>query len=534
MTCSGGTAARHLCENDRMAQTKWEVATTEEAPRRSTGQMWLILIATGGVGVLFAAAAGTHIAVMLALVPMLLTVAMLSPKSLLILLTVWMAELGLIRRVVPGGSSSSFSGDPLLIVGPAVLFFLIVVAANGGAFRERGALAKTVMAFNVVCVLEALNPKQGGFTVGLGGLLFVLVPMMAFWIGRSFLEDFEAKTIVKIVAWLGLFSALYGLFQEFRHFPSWDARWIQTSGYSALNVGNGVVRAFGSSASAQEYAAFLGVGIVAWLSLLLTSQSRWKLVQLVPIGVIADALYYEAQRTLLFMSVFAAAVVVAARFKVRPTGVLLFGALAIMALPTVASTLGGSSSNCQQGQTACQLSQRSNTIANPTGSNTSFSGHLAETRKGVEAAFTRPLGNGVGSTTLAAARFNTARAGRGTEFDPGNAGTSLGIVGLLLYLVMVYLVFRSCYRAAMLSRDVIGLFAIGIASVDLLQWMNGDLYSVTWLTWLFIGWAEHRARRQDVAEPIDDPVRIHPSTTVANPDLSSLEPAVPVRRSRWS
>ena len=516
-----------------MAQTKWDVATTEEAPRRSNGQMWVMLIATGGVGALFAAAAGTHIAVMLALVPMLLTVAMLSPKSLLILLTVWMAELGLIRRVIPGGSSSSFSGDPLLIVGPAVIFFLIVVAANGGAFCERSALAKTVMAFNVVCVLEALNPKQGGITVGLGGLLFVLVPMMAFWIGRSFLEDFEAKTIVKIVAWLALFSAFYGLYQEFRHFPSWDARWIQTSGYSALNVGNGVVRAFGSSASAQEYAAFLGVGIVAWLSMLLTSASRWKLVQIVPIFVIADALYYEAQRTLLFMSVFAAAVVVAARFRVRPTGVMVFGALAIMALPSVASALGGSSSNCQQGQAACQLSQRSNTIANPTGSNTTFSGHVAETKKGVVAAFTRPLGSGVGSTTLAASRFNTARAGRGTEFDPGNAGTSLGIVGLLLYIVMVYLVFRYCYRSAILSGDAVGLFALGIASVDLLQWLNGDLYSVTWLTWLFIGWAEHRARRPVVDEVVDEPVRVHPATTPALPPAFAA-PTIPVRRSRWS
>jgi hypothetical protein len=332
---------------------------------------------------------------------------------------------------------------------------------------------------------------------------------------------------------LALFSAVYGLYQEFRRFPSWDARWIQTSGYSALNVGNGVVRAFGSSASAQEYAAFLGVGFVAWLSLLLTSSGRWRLVQVVPIGVIADALYYEAQRTLLFMSVFAAAVVIAARFKIRPTGVMLFGALAIMALPTVASALGGSSTICQPGQTACQLSQRSNTIANPTGANTSFSGHLAETRKGVKAAFTRPLGNGVGSTTLAAARFNTARAGRGTEFDPGNAGTSLGLAGLLLYLVMVYLVFRYCYRSAMLSADAVGLFALGIASVDLLQWLNGDLYSVTWLTWLFIGWAEHRVRRPVEPEPVAETVRVHPSTVAPVVHPSSVATTVPVRRSRW-
>ncbi len=519
------------------ARQKWSTnsqvakSSNGEPPQRgSSRQMWMVVLLTGVIGSVFAMAAGTHVALMAALIPILVTVAMLSPKSLLLLLTIWMAELGLIRRLIPGGQSASFSGDPLLIVGPAILFFLIVVAGNRGAFRSRGALAKTVLAFNVLCVLEAVNPAQGGLTVGLGGLLFVLVPMMAFWIGRSFFDDLEAEVLIKVIAWLSLAAAGYGLFQVFNHFPSWDQTWITSSGYTALNVGNGVTRAFGMSASAQEYAAFLALGFIAWLALYFKANRGAKLIPLAAMAVIAYALYYEAQRTILFLTVFAIGVTIAARFRVRPLGVAICGVLAIFGLIFFAGKFtSGGTTVCHEGDQQCTLAQRSNTIANPTGSGSSFSGHLAETRKGMVAGFTHPLGHGVGSTTLAAGKFNTVRSARGTEFDPGNAGTALGIVGVVLYPTMVVLAFRAAYKVATRRRDFIGIFVIGAMAVDLMQWLNGDLYSVTWLIWLFIGWAEAQSRISDVAPPeVVLPLDPHPHPA------SVRDEATPSRRARWA
>lgn len=503
----------------------------------STRQLWLVVVVTGLIGAVFAMAAGTHIALMAVLIPILLTIAMLSPKSLLLLLTIWMAELGLIRRLLPGGQSSSFSGDPLLIIGPAILFFLIVVVGNRGAFRARGSLAKTVLAFNIWSILEALNPAQGGVTVGLGGLLFVLVPMMAFWIGRSLIDDAEALALIKLVAWLGVLAAAYGTYQTFSHFPSWDQTWINSAGYTALNVGGGVVRAFGMSASAQEYAAFLGLSIIAWLAISLRSTGFLRFVAFAAIGLEAYALYYEAQRTILFLSVFAIGVTVAARFKVRPLGVAICGVLAMFGLIFFAGKFtSGGTSVCHEGDQACVLSQRANSVANPNGQGSSLSGHMAETRKGMASAFKRPLGYGVGAATLAAGKFNNQRAARGTEFDPGNAGTSLGIVGLLLYPSMVILAFRAAYRVAMRRRDLISLFCIGAMSVDLMQWMNGDLYSVTWLVWLFIGWAEAQSMKSDTE--LDDlglqTERVHPSVAVLEAEPETEATPRPLRRARWA
>ncbi|MEI6700761.1 MAG: hypothetical protein WCL38_03280 [Actinomycetota bacterium] len=492
--------------------------------------MWLVVVFTGAIGAIFAMAAGTHVALMAALIPILITVAMLSPKSLLLLLTIWMAELGLIRRLIPGGQSASFSGDPLLIVGPAILFFLVVVAGNRGAFHSRGALAKTVLAFNVLCIFEAVNPAQGGFTVGLGGLLFVLVPMMAFWIGRSFFDDLEAEVLIKVIAWLSLGAAAYGLYQVFGHFPSWDQTWIASSGYTALNVGNGVTRAFGMSASAQEYAAFMGLGLIAWLALYFKANRGAKLLPLSAMAVISYALYYEAQRTILFLTVFAVGVTIAARFRVRPLGVAVCGVVAIFGLIFFAGKFtAGGTAVCHEGDQQCTLSQRSNTIANPTGAGTSFSGHLTETRKGMVAGVVHPLGRGVGSTTLAAGKFNTVRAARGTEFDPGNAGTALGIGGLVLYPTMVVLAFRAAYKVATRRRDFIGIFVIGAMAVDLMQWLNGDLYSVTWLVWLFIGWAEAQSRMPD-SEPVEAILPLDP-----HPHPASFgDEDAPSRKTRWA
>jgi hypothetical protein len=161
---------------------------------------------------------------------------------------------------------------------------------------------------------------------------------------------------------------------------------------------------------------------------------------------------------------------------------------------------------------------------------------MAETRKGMASAFKRPLGYGVGSATLAAGKFNNQRAARGTEFDPGNAGTSLGIVGLLLYPAMVILAFRAAYRVAMRRRDLISLFCIGAMAVDLMQWMNGDLYSVTWMVWLFIGWAEAQSMKSDT-ELVDlglEPDHMHPSLVAVEVEPEPEIAARPGRRARWA
>jgi hypothetical protein len=107
--------------------------------------------------------------------------------------------------------------------------------------------------------------------------------------------------IIWSVAILGLLGALYGLYQQFVGYPSWDVTWINTKGYTALSLGSGVVRAFSTFSSAQEYAVFLSVSAVAWLALF-TRATRWPMVlHFAGFATVVVALFYESQRTSVFL-----------------------------------------------------------------------------------------------------------------------------------------------------------------------------------------------------------------------------------------
>jgi hypothetical protein len=409
---------------------------------------------------------------------------------MLSLLPVWMVFLGFVRRFTPGGGNITFSGDPVIIVGPlAILMLLLVVTSDRGVGRL-SRLGKVILAFDLLALVEAVNPGQHSFMVGLGGLLFVLVPTLAFWVGRRYGTTEVMWRIAWTVAILALGSAIYGLYQQFVGFPSWDLAWIDQKGYTALNLGSGVVRAFGSFSSAQEYAAFLGVGLIVWAALL-TQKSRWPLpLHLAAMATVGAALFYEGQRTEVFLAALALGVVGAARFRVRPLTIGLAGVLAVVALVVFANQIGGSSSTSGSSAASVIASHQQQGITDPLGSNSSLPGHIKATRLGILSAFKHPLGYGSGSTTLAASRYLTNSHLHGTEFDPGNMGIAFGIPGLVIYILLVLRIFQVAYRYAMRRRDALGLVVIGIVMATLFQWTNGDLYAVCWLVWFFLGTAD--------------------------------------------
>jgi len=122
-------------------------------------------------------------------------------------------------------------------------------------------------------------------------------------------------------------------------------------------------------------------------------------------------------------------------------------------------------------------------------------------------AFKSPFGHGTGSVTLAASRFAHSRTG-GTEFDPGNMGIAFGLFGLIAFVFVLWQAVKTAYLGAVIRRDVISLFALGMLMATLFQWTNGDLYSVCWLIWLFLGYLDMsliRARAEIAARPAPPP-----------------------------
>ncbi len=466
--------------------------------RRAAPHETIVLIGLLGAAVfggLLAASVSLHIVLALAVLPLVLAVAWTSPRATILGLVVWLVALGMVRRMVGSGSSTGL-GDPLLLVGPAVLALLFVVACGRGALRSRTPLANAVALLSLLALVEAVNPLQGGLTVGLGGLLFMLVPMLAFWVGRSLLDDELLRSLFRLVAVLAVLSAIYGLIQQFVGFPSWDARWISSNGYVALNVGGGVTRAFGSFASAQEYAAFLGIGLVVWIANLRSARRVLLPLHLAAIGLVGTALVLASVRTSIVLAVVALGAMAAARAGLRPSAALFAGGIAVVLLSIglgQVSVAPETNTSAAANPTGTLFQHDVSGIANPTGTNSTLSGHVAETVRGIGSAFSLPIGHGTGSVTLAAGRLGGA-ATTGTEDDLGNAGEALGLPGLLVYLVIAVGGLLRCYQLAARRRDVLALAILGVLIVALGQWLNGNLYSVAWLAWLGLGWMDGHVR----------------------------------------
>ncbi len=227
--------------------------------------------------------------------------------------------------------------------------------------------------------------------------------MLAFWVGRSLLDDVTLRRLFRLVAVLSVVSAIYGLIQQFVGFPSWDERWITSSGYVALNVGNGVTRAFGNFSSAQEYAAFLSVGLVILVSSLHKVRRVFLPLALGAIGLVGYALVLASVRTSLVLTAAALGSIAAARVRLRPGAALLAGALAVVALGVGLSYVSVSSqtaTSAAANPAGTLLQHDISGITDPTGSGSSLPGHLSETFDGVKSAFLQPIGYGTGSVTL--------------------------------------------------------------------------------------------------------------------------------------
>ena len=430
---------------------------------------------------------------------LLCAVGLRSPRVLLFGLLFWLPLLGLVRRLVTTLGSAGPFGDPLLLVAPAAWVLLAAVAVSRGALRQRTALASTVLALTALLAISAVNPLQGGLTVGLAGLMLVVIPMLAFWVGRSLVDDRILRRILIVLAVLALPAAAYGLFQTFSGFPSWDAQWIAQDGYAALNVG-GTIRAFASFASAAEYASYLAVGIVAWLAL---GRGLLRLpFTAAAIALLGTALWLESSRGIIVLTSVAVVLVLLAHRGVALRWALIGAVALLVALPWVVGHVV--SAQPSGGTTGGLVAHQVQGLTNPFGQQSTLPTHIAMVVGGLQDAVTNPIGRGVGAVTSAAGKYGGN--GASTEADPGNAAAAAGALGLLGYVLVVFRGLPPAYRIAARRRDAVALAALGILSVTFLQWLNGAQYAVAPLPWLVLGWLDRQTtgdatRTESVGSP---------------------------------
>jgi hypothetical protein len=158
-----------------------------------TAVVWAVLV---GALISVGGNLGVRGALLVSALPLVIAVVGRSTRGTLIGLVVWLVALGLIRRLISSGTGASVSHDPLLLVGPAALGALFIVSIGRGAFRQRTPLASSVLLLSLFGLIEAFNPLQGGLIIGLGGLLLVTFPMLAFWVGRVLVTRIQMRQIL--------------------------------------------------------------------------------------------------------------------------------------------------------------------------------------------------------------------------------------------------------------------------------------------------------------------------------------------------
>jgi hypothetical protein len=396
-------------------------------------------------------------------------------------LAAWLPVLGLVRRFATeiGGTGRI---DPLLVIAPLMLVLACAAAIRGGALEHRTALTSAVLALSLLVGLESLNPLQGSLVSGLTGLLFILVPMLAFWVGRTLCDDALLTRVMKAVGAFAVGAALYGLAQTFVGFPAWDARWIRESGYTALNVGS-TTRAFGPFSSSSEYALFLGIGLVVWLGFGL--RSRRLAITAAVATLVAAGIFFDSSRGVVVMLVLAFTVLICTRAGIGLAPAFLATAVVALAIPLAVRVIAPASFGSSPGS---QLAAHQvGGLSNPLDPNSStLPLHLSLAGHSLASSLKNPAGLGIGAVTISGSKFGGVTSG--AEIDPASAAVALGIFGVVAYLAVFVLAFDRAYRVTSFRRDRLALVALGVMTLTAFQWLNGGQYAVAWLPWLILGW----------------------------------------------
>jgi hypothetical protein len=417
------------------------------------------------------------------------------PKLVLIFCILYLPFMGFFRRLlIP---TAGWSGmDPLVLL-PQMSVLLVGSYWVFQKFIRRRPIPgeKDTRLFRwvhwllLIHMIQVFNPIQGSIFAGLGGIMFYVTPLLWMILARLYFDQRWMKGILIIISVIAVISAVYGLKQIFIGFYDFENAWIRQSGYAALNVG-GVIRAFSFHSSAAEYAWYLVLAIViAWAGLLRGNKSI-RIVSIILLPLLMYALFLESSRTPVILGTFGLAMMTIANARkgfVRSIVIVL----------TVLSLVGTyfAISSIDVGDDPL-LAHQVNGLNNPFDEEHSTLWiHYDVLMNGIWKGLKMPIGHGLGSTTLAAAKFSDS--GNNAEVDFANILMSDGIVGGVLYIMIVGLTLRMAFRYVSVNKGIIPLAILGILLSTLFTWSIGGNYSTAAIIWLCIGYLDREVGSHD-------------------------------------
>jgi len=463
--------------------------------RSSRKEVWGLL----GLGVVVAfgmawmiQGGDARLAIAGALVTVLGGLVVISPRVAIVVTFIFLTVLGDFRRaLVP--LTGWPSEDPLLLVGPAVAILLVGCVVAVQQLRLSTHLSRWILLLMLLMALQVVNPGQGSLFVGMAGALFYVVPLLWFWIGRSYATPQSvAFLLYRVVVPLAVLAALLGVYQAFFGLLPFQQHWADRFGYAALNVG-GYIRPISFFTSAAEYAFFVIVALVLlWASWLKRARGS-RIGGLVLIPLLALALFLISSRGVVVMGLFTAALLWAVQAR-SPTvwfvrlvlGSALGVAVLVLVLPHLQSVY-------PTGRVGALVAHQASGFLDPLNPEVStLREHVSIFLGGFAEGLAHPLGQGLGVTTLATYKYGSTAStvtmeSTSTEVDLSNVFVSLGVVGGAVYIVIVALALLSALRYWHVSRTLVALAILGMLVVQSGQWLTGSHYALSALTWFCIG-----------------------------------------------
>lgn len=368
--------------------------------------------------------------------------------------------------------------DPLLLVVPLLVICFFIASINKRGLPLDTRLAKMILALLCLMLLQMFNPAQGGLTVGIAGALFYVIPLLWYYVGRAKGTPSTIQNILFAVVGIAIVSSLWGLYQLYFGFTASESAWIQITNYNQ-QVGS-TQRPFSIFPSPAEYGQFLGMGIVIlWAACL-----RGKLLAFLPIPLLGIALFLLGIRGFLATTLVTCAVLWAVQGK--SSKMWIFRGVFAIIIGVIGMRWSLSEvkpSNMASG--VQQLAQHQvNGLLDPA-SDSSSGAHSNLLTTYIVSGFTRPLGLGLGSTTLAASKYGGI--GASSEVDLSNLFVSLGCVGGLLYTALICWVLFTLFQHWRYTRHFFALSLLGISLLALGQWLNGGHYAASMLSMFCIG-----------------------------------------------
>lgn len=408
------------------------------------------------------------------------------PRAAAFATLMFLPVMALVRRLLiePAGWTSF---DPLLLVGPVAAVFLVYRTVIWPERRlPTDLIYRLVLALLVIAVVYAFNPLNPSPVAGLTGLLFVAVPLLWFLVGRAVADRALVNALILALVPLAAAIGLYGWAQSRGSVPSWDVQWLEIAGYAVLSIDDRL-RAFGTLSSSQEYAQFLGIAGVAAFAFAL--HRRLWLLPLLPLILLP--LWLSGVRGGVLYAALAFIVVIALR--TRKPSLAISGVVVGITVLVGGVILAGPALISAADSTGNPLIVRQvEGLADPFDEDKSTLGaHWRLVLDGFGSSFTNPVGQGTGSINISAQKFGGEGAETGSEVDVSNAFIGFGLIGGILYLVIVGATLRSAFLRYIRTGDPLVLAVAGLLIVTFGQWLNGGLYAVASLIWFLIGWVTH-------------------------------------------